>query len=261
MWDVDTKGKHLTVGGAGEAQAMLALDPTGKRLATCGQGTVTVWDGKGKLQTTFTFPGHPHALALSAGGKWLAVAYVQTEGKKKLPLTVKLWNLAEKKEPLTLRTTLSPNQFILDHGGRPVRSAFSPNGRILALWCAADNQAIVQLWDIATGKPGPAINVEKQSIVSFAFRPDSKTLACGVVGGNPLCRVQLFDAATGKPIRSLGGPGEGVAGFLAYSPGRKQACRGATDRGGDHGVRRHYGWQAVPGGVIRVWDVGAPASR
>lgn len=110
--------------------------------------------------------------------------------------------------------------------------ALSPDGKLLA---GSLDDYTLQIWDTATGKPGPKLAGHTDWVLALAFSPDGKTLASGGYDGT----VRLWEAASGKklldvPIKTPAKPNEpppapNTVLALAFSPDGKQLAAGGTD--------------------------------
>jgi hypothetical protein len=81
-------------------------------------------------------------------------------------------------------------------GGTPmsfaVGAAFTPDGRTLAT--AHQNERLLRLWDVTTGRERHRLAGHPDAIASMALSPDGNTLASGGYDGTLI----LWDVATGK---------------------------------------------------------------
>jgi WD40 repeat protein/serine/threonine protein kinase len=122
-------------------------------------------------------------------------------------------------------------------GGASVGSygafALSWDGSMLAASGSNTALSTVRIFALKTGKPvGPAFSLgEKENIVSLAFSPDSRYLACGTFG----TKIHILEAPSLKPGIVLTGHTASVS-FLAFD----RAGAKLVSRGGD--------------GHIRVWS-------
>jgi WD40 repeat protein len=159
-------------------------------------------------------------IALSPDGKYLAS---NTDG------TVKLWDVARRKEIVTL-------------DAKEVQGiALSPDGRTLATASGA-----VRLWDVPKGTKKATLNGDPAKFAFVAFSSDGKTLAtAGEAGGNERKTiVTLWDVDTHKQKSTLTGYTGSIFG-VAFSRDRKLIAAG----GG------HFSSNGQAGaGEVKVWD-------
>src|SRR6266851_384235 len=114
-----------------------------------------------------------------------------------------------------------------------VRSlAMSPDGKTLA---AAGENPEIQLWDVASAKPGPKLVGSTDWVLCLAFSNDGQRLASGGYDGT----VRLWEASSGKklldivatppPPANTPSPPTNVVFTLALSPDGKQLAIGGAD--------------------------------
>jgi WD40 repeat protein len=84
------------------------------------------------------------------------------------------------------------------HGDRASSMAFSPDGRVLAVATAMQNQKII-LWDMANRTPLATLQNYLNPVGTLAFSPDNRTLASGSYDGP-------WPAVGQKPQRDVGVP-------------------------------------------------------
>ncbi len=78
--------------------------------------------------------------------------------------------------------------------GKVHAAALSSDGKTLAV---ATSDALITLWDVATGEKGHTLKEHTGAILSLAFSPDGKTLVSGGIDRI----LRLWNTATGQPVR------------------------------------------------------------
>ena len=223
MWDIENRRRLVTIDAPHEGDAFgspakiasLVFSPDGKLLASGGwsDSAVHLWNtARGDHVSTLpnSHRGPILSLVFSPDGKRLAS--FNSRG------TVKVWNIASRKNVATIRAHEGPGPF-------DFRSfdglSFSADGKLLASAGAwrGDNieTSEIKLWDVATGNqvaslPGSA---------PLVFSPDGRFIASGsaaqarwidldgieggitrssIVGGGS---VKLWDVNTWEPVNSF----------------------------------------------------------
>lgn len=216
LWEVDSWGKVTTLPQAGCSE--VAFLPDGQTLAVTGQGgCIKLWDVTTRQQVD--------TLVQPPGSDWSYVAFSpdgRTLAARSSDLTkVTLWDRA------TRQQVPVPG----GHSAFVVCLAFSPDGKVLA---SAGNDAIVQLWDLATKQVMSTLR--GHMVDCMAFTPHSRTLVMGCRDG----RIKLWDAATKQEVRTLAGhTRKGLT--LALSPQGTVLATGSWDR------------------TVKLWDLATPA--
>jgi WD40 repeat protein len=218
LWDVAT-GKELRTFAYG--QALVALTPDGKWLATgnAGTGWVSLWDvDTGKELRRFQGLGlaarpSPKNLSGSAAagilvvtpdGKWLVAGDNDGPGT-----TLSLWDLVRGQRVRGFQAEKGNAD-----NARTVGVALSADGTRLAWARDRSKTSSVEVWDTATGKLVRTFDGETRFALLSA---DGKRLVLGDKGGV----TRLLDTDTGKPLRSFEGNFA-----AALSPNGKWLCTG-----------------------------------
>ncbi len=251
LWDVASGKRLRTFAGQTEWEAdATALSPDGRWLASTGTDRqILVWNvATAELRLRLQDqPTRVAALAFSPDSQILAA----TGGDR----CVRLWDCATGR----LRRTLA------GHGDWVCTVAFSPDGTLLASgscdwgfhrghdWPRPVTRGLEQcewrLWDVATGElrrtvAGPG------RLLSLAFAPDGRSLACGI--GR---EVRLYAPAGDGPARVVTRHDADVA-AVAFTPDGAAVVSGSHDQT----TRRtnvatgHVDWQA-PGYFEQVNSV------
>jgi WD40 repeat protein/predicted Ser/Thr protein kinase len=168
------------------------------------------------VQLRATLRGHTadvRSVAVAPQGKTLATA--SFDG------TVKLWDMASRKELATLR----------GHTGRINCVVFSSDAETLASAGLEDN--VVKLWDAATAKELSTLEGHTGPVYCATFAPDGSTVASASADGT----VKVWDVAKGTELATLEGHEREVE-VVAFSPDGKLLASGSWD------------------GTVKFWDVG-----
>ena len=198
----------------------LALGRDDATLATSGT-MVTLWDVASGQETTPELAGHRgnvDSLAFSSDGAQLATA--------SLDGTIKLWNLADRKERLTLRGYDCCAQAV----------AFRPDGKALAsLGFGPD----LILWELPSGKKLQTFKGEGDVSKRVFFSPDGRWVAAAAINRIRDGSLSLWDLETGQLHSTL----RAGNGMYSFSPDSKKIIF-AGNAGGSRGGRQ-----------IVVWDI------
>jgi WD40 repeat protein len=184
-WDAAARKELRVLQGHTSRPVALAFSADGAALASGDQGgTIRLWDVvRGSERLACDNLEGPVHVALSPDGSLAATA--SHDG-------IRLWDTASGAKHFRIAGATGPVQDV----------AFSPDARTLA---GHDYDGRVRLWDVATRKPGRALE-DSRSPTSRAryqralFSPDGKRLVCGDTVGNV---VLVWDTASGKLLQRL----------------------------------------------------------
>ena len=216
IYDVRTGKRRKTLAGHTEWEAdACAFSPDGKLLASTGvDKQILVWDiATGVLRHRLADqPFRVAALAFSPDSGTLACG-----GDK----TVRLWDMADGR----LRRTLA------GHRNWVCTIAFSPDGTTIAsgschnwprpVWKGSE-ACEWRLWDAASGDLKRAVT-GSGPLVSLAFAPDGKSLACGIGA-----EVRLYDLLSEAPGRVVTSHDSAVT-SVAFTPDGAAVVTGSQD--------------------------------
>jgi len=218
-----------TLTGHDGAVRSVAFSADGKTLASGSfDKTAKVWDvATGQKLATLRGHGDAHvgganpmpginSVTFAADGKILA-----TGG---LDGTVKLWDVAAKKE---LRT-------LTGHSNRVLSISMAPDGKTLA---SGSEDRSLRIWEIATGNLKSTLLGHVGAIEAVAFDADGTTLVSGATDGT----IKLWDAAEGREITTLRMGNDVVS--VALSRDRKSLAAGQGS------------------GAVTLWYLGEKAER
>ncbi len=157
----------------------IALSPDGATIATTGR-MIKFWDAATGLEKTPRLPGHGggiESVAFSPDGATLATGSTDQ--------TVKLWDLATRRERMTLETHTSPVESV----------TFSPDGKSLA---SIGFGTEVVLWELPSGKRLRTLKGEGDLGQRVRFSPDGRWVAAETLSRRDGRGLTLWDHATGK---------------------------------------------------------------
>jgi WD40 repeat protein len=206
-----------TLGGLpGPGFALAYSEPAGILAAACERDAIQYWN-RGVLLSVRTGDRTPNVLT-GHHGPVLALAWgggsvLASAGADRKLL---LWSMPDGQ----VLHTLTP--------GSTLRTlAMTPDGRGLA---GAGDDAAIQFWDVATGKPGPKLTGHTDWILCLAFSHDGKLLASGGYDG----MVRLWDVAAGTkrleiPARPAAPGPVNVVQALAFAPDGQLLAVGGSD--------------------------------
>jgi WD40 repeat protein len=244
LWDVPTRRLLAIVKSMKNFVLQMAFSPDGKLIAAGDGPTVKLWEvATQRLVAEFNKDREwVGPVAFSPDGKILAAGDDRDFLVDRDHFgSVKLWDVASKRELATLR---EPGRRILGSGRRMWSPTFSPDGRTLAL---ASDDGTVKLWNLA-GRPRKVVGRElgefqkpTNQVICLAFSPDGRTLVTGSRDGT----LKLWNVATRQVAATLRGHTTGVRAValgvraVAFSSDGKQLASGGED------------------GTVRLWDVAA----
>jgi len=230
LWNVSAPDKAVPLGpplaGNGHVVFAVGFSPNGHTLATgSADSVVRLWSlpvvliGHRSTVNATAFSPNGHVLAAGANDN-----------------TVRLWDTSDPGNPKPLGQIPAAPGYLQSCSECATSTAFSPNGRVLAVLSYAK---IAQLWDVTDPthprQLGPTLALETRYSAFLAFSPDGRTLATSwddQVG-------QLWDVTDpGNPQRVGQLPGHtSYINSAAFSPDGRYLATGSSDR------------------TIRLWDV------
>jgi WD40 repeat protein/serine/threonine protein kinase len=220
LWDA-VGGEAIHVGELTAPFHRLAFRPDGQRLILGGaDGSVLVWDTGERREVVRRALHNARiaGLAYSADGTRAASAAVAAPDQWPPERgEVKVWDAETVAVVYVLRTP----------DGQGFHSvAFHPTRPLLA---TGGEDAVVRLWDTATGKEVLALTGHKSAVTCTAFSPDGKVLVSAASNGD----LKIWDMeegrTTAKAPQSLTGRTGAVWG-LAFSPEGRYLAYGGTDQ-------------------------------
>jgi WD40 repeat protein len=255
-WGAQKDQGPVTLKGRGGEGTCVTFDPTGGRIASCGEHEeLQIWDARTRQQIMgLTGPSRGFSmLSFSPSGAQLLAAGLDG--------AIYTWNLADRKMALPLQV---PSCQLND-------AVFSPDGQRIA---TAGSDRAVRVWDTASRQELLACHGHEASVWSVRFSPDGHRLASAGSDGT----VRLWDAMTGRELLSFRGHGSHVQSVAFHPSGHvlASASPDETVRLWDvssgrelHKLQGHTGpvrglsfsadgrrlASASEDGTVRLWDV------
>ena len=222
IWDAMT-GQLIdtlkTVGGGWSVE----FSPNGRLIASTCFGedgedkAVMIWDATThRVIRTIRHPNGFKLFTFSPDGRWLAA----TEDEDDVTII----------EVVTGKTV----QVLRGHTGGSHRSAYSRDGRYLAVACGpscAENYGSVKIWDVAAGRDLRTLEGHTKTVWGVAYSPDGRRLASASFDH----KVKIWDPSTGQEALTLHGHTD-TATAVAFSPDGHRLASASED------------------GTIRIWD-------
>jgi WD40 repeat protein len=203
-----------------DAVQAIAVSPDGSLLATGGYREIKLWQRKEEAKTSkVDLGGESRVAALSADGKWIAVAgagirIIEIDGGRTTKLEAKDvaalefspdgstllavsgdeisgWTLPDGK-PLETRVSSKPAPTAIDWFGDGKQYATGSADGLIRIWNADFKEVAKAAREVKHGAP----------VVALAVSPDGKSVV--VAGGGPGAKLYAGDGAKGTEIRTDG---------------------------------------------------------
>jgi WD40 repeat protein/tRNA A-37 threonylcarbamoyl transferase component Bud32 len=233
VWRATADPRAICLAGHTRMIGEVKFNPDGQTLASANSdGTIRLWDvaARRPVLCLYAHDSGVEAMAFSPDGKHLV-----SGGKDRL---LKVWEVKTGKEVLHWTAHDAPVWSV----------AFSPDGtRLASVSGTFDSKqgtlfpGEAKLWDARTGEELFTLPGGPHGVISAAFSPDGKRLACG---GDR--NVVVYDVATGQEQLSFPAHADLVVG-LAFSPDGQRLASASYDRT----VKL---WDATSGGLIWTFD-------
>jgi|GEM_PF-1217858 len=157
------------------------------------------------------------SVAYSKDGKTLAVGGYTQVDLNTTKGVLQLWNTSTNKIATTLASTETQiNSVALSKDGKTL-----VNAGTAFISGSSDRNAVVEVWNLATGTQTQSLVTTHALGQSVALAPDGKTLALGAKGINgfqPTTSIlELWDYTTGSKVSELSAPGGGID-SVVFSP-------------------------------------------
>lgn len=192
LWHVATRKKLAILNGHAGPVTSLAFAPSGQTIVAgdAGKrqghpGNVKLWNvASGKeLYSLEGFRGPVRSVTFAPDGQTVAAA--GNEGYE-LPAgtplsSVRLWNVASRKETLTIRVNGDVPSIAYTRDGRALAGGISVGESLIKVGGEVGPvpAGVVSLWDPTTGQERMTVKGRVGPVVSIAFAPDGEALAIG----------------------------------------------------------------------------------
>jgi WD40 repeat protein len=261
LWDLASGRQVLAFGGGGSAAGQwLAFSRDGRRLVSASfrEQTTRVWEIPSGREL-LGLPGHRgpvHGVGFSPNGRYLAVA--GNQGLKVFDAPPTREAVRHRSSDMVLSAAVSPDGNLVAStdgpvvnvwkraSGRPVLllpwqpagvgadlptdnlpcfTAFSPDGKRLAVGGGGGQSGRVELWDVDTGRLVRSLPGHGAVVWTLAFSPDGTRLASASHDKT----AKVWDVATGKELLSLKRHTDRVN-AVAFAPDGHRLATGSRDK-------------------------------
>jgi WD40 repeat protein len=233
LWNANADQPAKDVAAHGKAVYSIAIDSSGKLLASCGEddGRILLWDlaaGKALKQLSQEDPDDKnqkrslHAIAVSPDGRQLVSGGADR--------TVRLWDIEAAKE--MSRFEAAEYQLFTEKDNKVERAtkkaasefaiyavAFSPDGKLVA---AGGLDKTIHIWDAASGELRQTLANHPGFVYGLAFVVENRVLSVGHTG-----QICDWNVTSPKPVTSLKLPA--LAQSVALSPDGTQVAVGCIN--------------------------------
>ena len=257
-------GKILHVlRGPGKDVRGVAFSPDGWRVASNSFGATMIWDAMtGQLIDSLKTSGYGWSVAFSPDGRMIAST---CHGERGDDTAVMIWDATTRR---LIRTISHPNGFkfltfspdgtrlaasededdltvievktgkklqtLSGHAGGSHNTAYSPDGRFLAVACGplhTENHGSAKIWDVAAGRLLRTLEGHSKTAWGVAYSPDGRRVASASFDH----KVKIWDPGTGQEALTLHGHANNAI-EVAFSPDGWKLATASED------------------GTIRIWD-------
>ena len=223
VWESANGHELFTLPGHSSSVVSVTFSADGQRIATAGDDqTARVWDAihrhevltvkkHGSLISSVAFS--PDGQRIITGGGSLVFS---PEGVEQIHPgsgdgTVKVWDLSNDKEVLTLK----------GHTNRVFTAAFSPDGQRVVTGSLDDT---ARIWDVVTGKVLRVFRGHSGAIRSVAFSPNGQR----IVTANSDHTARVWDVTSDQPLVTFG-QHSNLLTSVAFSPDGRRIVTGGQD--------------------------------
>ena len=230
VWESANGHELFTLPGRSSSVVSVTFSADGQRIATAGDDqTARVWDAIHRHEPlTVKKHGSPiSSVAFSPDGQRIITGggslVFSPEGVEQIHPgsgdgTVKVWDLSNDKEVLTLK----------GHTNRVFTAAFSPDGQRVVTG-SLDQTA--KIWDVVTGKVLGVLEGHGDAIRSVAFSPNGQR----IVTASSDHTARVWDVTSGQTLVTFG-QHSNLLTSVAFSPDGRRIVTGGQD------------------GTAKVWD-------